>query len=64
LAKHRKTHLACRTTKPHQERPKEAASPFGVAKAGIMGDRLLVVGAVIFGVIIPITFVVIAWFNM
>jgi hypothetical protein len=29
-----------------------------------MADRLLTVSAVIFGVIIPITFLVIVWFNM
>jgi hypothetical protein len=30
----------------------------------IMGDRLLVVGAVIFGIIIPIAFLAIAWLKM
>jgi hypothetical protein len=29
-----------------------------------MGDRLLAVSAVVFGIIIPIAFLAIAWFNI
>jgi hypothetical protein len=65
LAKHRKTIQPVRTTKLIR-RHQESAGSFGVSKAhiGIMGDRLLTVGAVTFGIIIPIAFLVIAWFSM
>jgi hypothetical protein len=48
LAKHRKTIQPVRTTKLIKSGPKKSAGSFGVSKAhiGIMGDRLLAVGAV------------------
>jgi hypothetical protein len=59
-------HPACPHYEAHQERHKESAGSFGVSKAhiGIMGDRLLTVRAVTFGIVIPIAFLVIAWFSM
>jgi hypothetical protein len=38
------------------------AGPQGLLR--IMGDRLLTVGAIVFGIIIPIAFLVIAWFTL
>ena len=66
LAKHRKTIQPVRTTKLIKSGPKKSAGSFGVSKAhiGIMGDRLLTVRAVTFGIVIPIAFLVIAWFSM